>query len=91
MPAQRLVMTTDDRYGESHDQNSRDSTHPSHHLPQRGHRGDVAVPHRGHRDQSPPVGVEHGVELGGGVAVLLEHEGQGGEDQDLAGEREDQN
>ena len=34
--------------------------------------------HRGHGDDSPPVGVEHGVE-GGGLLLLLEHEDEGGE------------
>ena len=74
---------TDDRDGQSHHQHAGDGTHPTHHLPQGGHGGDVAVAHGGHGDQGPPVRVEHRVELRGRCAVLLEHEGQRGEDQDL--------
>ena len=32
--------------------------------------------YRGHGDDGPPVGVEHGVE-GGGLLLLLEHEDEG--------------
>ena len=39
--------------------------------------------HRGHGDDGPPVGVEHGVELGALVGgVLLDGEGERGEDED---------
>ena len=77
------VLSTNDGDGESHHQHARDGAHPAHHLAQRGDGGDVAIPDSRHGDQSPPVGVKHGVELCSRGAVLLKHKRQRGEDQDL--------
>ena len=77
------VPSTNDGDGESHHQHARDGAHPAHHLAQGGDGGDVAIPDSRHGDQSPPVGVKHGVELCSRGAVLLKHKRQRGEDQDL--------
>ena len=50
-------------------------------VPFNGKRPNIA--HRGHGDDGPPVGVEHGVELGAVLlGVLLDGEGERGEDED---------
>ena len=80
----------DDGDRERHDQDPGDAggdgdTHPDASVGRH-----VSVAHGGHGDQGPPVGVEHGVELRVCDAVLLKDEGQGGEDQDPDGEKENE-